>query len=105
MFRLFECLSALRFHSEQGGNSNDIYALTPVAWTKLIKSAWDKKIFLTNDSDFRKAAALTAFVAAERLARIYNKEIQDKNVETLEKTLVALSQSLINGCKLELPTD
>ena len=105
MVRLIECLSGFRYHSKQASYWIDIYSLSPVAGAKLLRTAWNKKIFLTNESDFRKVVAQTISIAAERLEKIYDEQMYSKEVELLEKTLAALAQSLINGYKLELPTD
>ena len=105
LVRLIECLSGFRRHTNQGSYLTNIYTLVPVAWAKLLKTAWDKKIFIKNELDFRKMVAQITSIAAERLEKIYYKKIQSKELSTLEETLAALAQSLINGCKLELPTE
>ena len=103
MIRLIECLSAFRVHNQQATYWNSTYALTPVSWVKLLKSAWDKKIFIRNEREYRIAALRLLPSCANRLKEFCEKNVRTKEVETLEKTFFALVHSLENGCKLELP--
>ncbi len=88
MIRLIECLSALRTHGQQMTYSNKIYKCAPFDYAKLFKQAWDEKCCLRT---------------SKRLNGLYKANVYDENVKFLEATTAALAQSLVNGCKLELP--
>lgn len=103
MFRLAECLSSCRIHSGQDGKQISTIMSIPLNYTKLFKTAVDKKVFFHNEKDLRLAIffLLGTFVGA--LSDLLSKDYYSKRVETLEKTFVALTQSLFNGYKFELP--
>ena len=103
LFRLKECLSGFRRHGRQATYFNDIYAITPASWIKLLKSAWDKKVFIKNEHEYKMAAVRRVPLCVTRLYEFYEKNICIKEIETMEKALFALIHSLENGYKLELP--
>ena len=94
-FRLSECLSGFRMHTQQASHWNSINLLFKVHWTKLLKSSWERKIFIKNEKDFRLAATRLIPLCSGTLRGFYEKNIYIDEVAMLEKTLVELAQSLI----------
>lgn len=103
LIRLIECLSGFRQHAKQATYWSSTYALTPVSWIKLFKAAWDKKIFVTTEQEFRVAAMRLLPTCTNRLKEFYEKDVHTKEVASLEKAFFALVDSLRNGYKIELP--
>ena len=100
---LNECLSGFRQHAKQATYWSNTYALTPVAWVKLLKSAWEQKIFIKDERTLRVVIMRLISFATNRLKIFYAKNFTSKEVETLEKTFFALVEALSNGYKIELP--
>ena len=104
LFFINEPLSCCRVHS--GIASHWVYTppLSAIQWIKLIKSAWEQKIFLRTEKDIRQSILAWFKYFVERglelpLARGYH----GKEVQTLEKYFVTMAQALSNGYKIELP--
>ncbi len=103
LFRFTESLSCFRHHKQQATYWKSTYALTPVSWIKLLKIAWDRKIFIQTEREFKLAAMRLTSTAINRLFELSSKNVATKEVETLRRTFFATVDSLRNGCKLELP--
>ncbi|MBR3499337.1 MAG: glycosyltransferase [Selenomonadaceae bacterium] len=104
LFFINEPLSCCRVHS--GIASHWVYTppLSAIQWVKLIKSAWERKIFLRTEKDIRQSILAWFKYFVERglelpLARGYH----GKEVQTLKKYFVTMAQALSNGYKIELP--
>ena len=69
----------------------------------MIKSAWEKKIFLRTEKDFKISLTYWLQISARRLQLAYNENYFTAEVETLEKIFSAMSQTLVNGCEIILP--
>ena len=102
MVRLIECLSALRTHEQQMTYSKKIYKRATYDYAKLLKQAWDGKFFVNKERDFRICASGLLWEACKRLNTVYKVGPYDEDVKFLEKTIAALSQSLLNDCNLDL---
>ena len=100
MFRFIECLSALRTHAEQMTYSQKIYKLAPADYAKLLKQAWEEKFFLNQVNDFRSGVSGLLKESSIRLDNLCKSGVYDEDVATLEKTVFALAQSLVNGYKI-----
>ena len=98
-----EYLSETRLHSEAASSWIQTPLITSIDFAKLLKHAWDKKIFLNTEQDFRLAVTYWLQIAARRLQLAYNQNYFTEETRTLEKTFVALSQTLTNGYKIVLP--
>lgn len=103
LFRFTESLSCFRSHKQQATYWTSTYALTPVSWIKLLKDAWDRKIFIQTEKDFSLAAMRLTSSAVNRLFELSFNNVTTKELETLKKTFFALTDSLRNGYRLELP--
>ena len=103
MIRLNECLSALRRHEGQSSRWNFTGALWAVSFAKLLKTAIDKKVFFHDEQQLRTAILFILGKSIRALNNAVSKNYHSAEIETTEKTLVALAQSLTNGYKLELP--
>lgn len=101
---LKECLSGFRKHAQQATYWSNTYAITPISWVKLLKSAWEQKIFITDEREFKMAVMRLIPSCTNRLKDFYGRNFTSKEVEALEKTFFALVESLRNGCKIDLPT-
>ena len=103
LFWCVEPLSAFRSHNLQA--SSQIYTgmLFALNFAKYVKEAWDRKIFIKTEDDFRSAivANLSRCVRHLKIAR--NDNYKDAEVISLEKTIEAMARSLYNDCKLDLP--
>ena len=103
MIRLIEILSALRGHAGQSSRWNFTGALFAISYAKLLKTAVDKKVFFHGEQQLRSAIIFVLEYSSRVLKGANSANYHSKEIETLEKTLVALAQSLTNGYKLELP--
>ena len=104
LFFLNEPLSCYREHPEIASGWAYTPPLMAVQWAKLIKSAWERKIFLKTEEDFRRAIiAWLEFPVVRGLTMPLSKKYHGAEVVTLEKTLVAMAKSLLNGYRIELP--
>ena len=103
MIRMIDVLSAFRGHEGQASKWKFTGALFAVSYPKLFKTALDKKVFFHNEQQLRAAVLFLLGYLVRILNNALSKNYQGKEVETVEKTLVALAQSLTNGYKLELP--
>ena len=105
MVRLIECLSGFRSHAEQQQKIDAVHAITLVSWAKLLKSAWEKKIYIKNEHEYRLTAMRIISISSNELRGFYTKNNYSKEIKLLEKTLTALMQALTNNFELELPPD
>ena len=96
-------LSAFRRHAGQATNWIDSGANFEVSWAKIFKTAWDKKIFITDERDLRKKIIGWIYSADKRLAEAFQKNYHDESITTLEKTMAAMIQALYNGYEINLP--
>ena len=103
MIRLIETLSAFRHHEEQSSKWDFTRTLWTLSYVKLFKTAMDKKVFFHNDQELRATIMYLIESSIRTLRGADSKNYHGKEVESLEKTLIALAQSLTNGYKLELP--
>ena len=103
MIRLIEVLSASRFHAGQGSHWKFTGALFAVNYAKLLKSAVDKKVFFHDEQQLRAAILFVLEYLVRVLKGAAANNFYSKEVETAEKTVVALAQALSNGHELELP--
>ena len=104
LFMFAECLSAYRSHSDNDLKRISTIMSIPLNYTKLFKTAVDKKVFFHNEKDLRLAIFFLLDKSMYSLREALSANYHGKPVETLEKTFVALAQSLSNGYKLELPS-
>lgn len=104
LFFLFEPLSCYRDHSKIASGWKYTPPLVAIQWAKLIKSAWERKIFLKTEKDIRTSIiGWFSFPALRGLDIPLRNNYHGKEVETLEKYFVTMSQALSNGYKIELP--
>ena len=105
LVRLIECLSGLRVHKGQCTHSDNTVTLFAICYARLLKTAIDKGVFFRDEKELRRAVLFVIDYSVVQLNKANNNNFHGKEVETLEKTLDALAQALINGYKLELPTE
>ena len=103
MIRLIEVLSALRVHENQSTRWKFTGALFAVSFAKLLKNAVDRKFFFHDEQQLHSAILFILGKSIRTLSNAASKNYHSKEIETLEKTLVALAKALTNGYKLELP--
>ena len=102
-YRLKEILSAQRVHSGQGTNWSTAGILFGINYVKLFKNALDRKLFFTTDAEKYSA---TLWLLKYCLPSLTNADAEKQKLPeyiTLKKTFVALSQSLLNNYKFEMP--
>ena len=104
LYWVLEYLSDARIHNAAAEHLDYGVFLISINYAKLLKLAWERKIFLRNEKDLQMAMTYWLSLAANRLRFGYAKNVRTKEFITLEKTFVAMSQALINGYKFELPT-
>lgn len=103
LFFIYEPLSCYRTHEEIASDWTYTPPLMAIQWVKLLKSAWDRKVFVKTEAELRRAIiGWCAYPAARALARSLMKNYHGAEVRTLEKYLVMMAQALSNGYKLEL---
>lgn len=105
LFWLIECLSGLRVHEGQCTHSDNTGIQFAISYAKLLKTAGDKKAFFHNEKELRRAVFFVMQYSTFQLRKANDNDFHGKEVEMLEKILIALIQSLNNGYKFELPTD
>lgn len=103
LFWCVEPLSAYRSHAGQGTNFSYTSSLFGLNYAKYIKEAWERKIFIKTEDDFRKIVASRLFSCANTLKMAYANNYRSAEVISLERTVEAMARSLHNGCKLDLP--
>ena len=103
LFYCTEYLSETRLHSAAASNWIQTPLITSIDFAKLLKSAWERKIFLVSEQDLRLAMTYWLSISARRLQLAYNQNYFEAETATLEKTFVAMSQALTNGYKIILP--
>ena len=103
LFWCAEPLSFYRSHEGQGSHYNYTGALWSISFAKYVKIAWDSKIFIKTEDDFRKIVAAKLSYCVNHLRNAYHNNYRSAEVVSLEKTIEAMAQSLYNGCKLDLP--
>lgn len=100
---IYEPLSLQRFHEGIASGWSYTPPLVAIQWVKLLKSAWDRKIFLHTEDDLRRSIlGWFEFPALRGLKLPLAKNYRGKEVATLERYFVMMSQALSNGGKLEL---
>ena len=104
MFFLDEPLSCCRHHSGIASLYSYTHSLVAVQWAKMIKSAWERKIFLRSKEDVRVSILRWfAELGVKRLEISLANKYHGKEVETLEKYFVAMAEALSNDYKIKLP--
>ena len=103
LYHIHEPLSCQRVHD--GIASDWVYTppLMAIQWVKLLKAAWDEKIFLHTQDDLRQAIlGWFAFPGSRGLIQPMMNNYRGAEVKTLEKYFVMMAQALSNGGRLEL---
>lgn len=103
LFWCAEPLSAYRLHEGQGSHYIYTGSLWSISFARYLKKAWECKIFIKDEDDFRKSAAAILVYSVSYLREAYQNGYRSAEVMSLEKTIEALARSLHNGCKLDLP--
>ena len=104
LYFIYEALSCYRAHEEIASGWVYTPPLVAIQWAKLIKAAWDEKIFIKTEKDLRTSIlGWFTFPALRGLKLPLMNDYHGKEVETLEKYFVMMAQALSNGYKLELP--
>ncbi len=103
LYWISEPLSASRGHAEQATYHEGRGSLNALCWLKLIKNLWDKKIFLKTEDDARNAIFNWIRTAALKFDEARIKKYHGQEVIALEEANIAVAESLVNGCKIELP--
>ena len=102
----FWCIEPLTEVREHSGRTVHLsYAAFTIAYdrAKLLKKAWEEKVFIRTEQDFKLALNIWIADTAGVLKNACIQNCRTAEVISLEKTLVAMSQALINGYKIELP--
>lgn len=102
--RLIDCLSACRCHEGQATNWKPMKALFVINYAKLLKTAIERKVYVNDKKHLRLAILFIMNKGIDVLREAILKNNQDKKIDTVEKILVVLAQSLTNGYKFELPS-
>lgn len=98
-----EVLSCYRAHEGIASEWPYTPPLMAIQWVKLLKSAWDKKIFLRTEDELRRAIlGWFASPGLRGLSKSLSKNYRGAEVRTLEKYFVMMAAALSNGYKLEL---
>ena len=97
-------LSAFRQHSGQSTYLPVTVASCEIVWAKIFKSAWEQKIFLKTEEDMHGCILLWINAVSNSLLEAYRENYKSDWLILLEKTLAAMSKSLCNDYKIELPT-
>ena len=104
LFFINEPLSCYRLHPNIASDWLYTAPLVSIQWAKMIKSAWEKKIFLKTEKDVRQSILKWFnFIGFRGLEHPFKDNYHGKEVETLEKYFVTMAQALSNGYKIELP--
>ncbi len=104
LFFIDEPLSCYRLHANIATDWPYTAPLNAIQWAKMIKSAWEKKIFLKTEKDVRQSILKWFnFVGFRGLQHPLDDNYRGKEVETLEKYFVTMARALSNGYKIELP--
>ena len=96
-------LSAFRRHKQQATNWAGNGAVFEVSWARIFKTAWDKKVFIHNEREFRYSLINWLYSASLRLINAFKENYEGEELVTLEKTMEAVTRALHNGYKIELP--
>lgn len=97
LYFICEALSACRAKEENA-------PLEAIRWAKLVKRAWEQKIFLATETDLRTAIlAWFEFSALRGLKLPLQRDYHGAEVEALEKVFAAMALALSNGYQIELP--
>lgn len=103
LYWINEPLSAFRRHEGQATNWAGSGAAFEISWAKIFKTAWEKKIFIQTEKEFRKFVIGWIYSSVNRLAQAFQMDYHDENFTTLEKTMSAMIQALYNGHEINLP--
>ena len=104
LYFIDEVLSSYRAHLEIASGWVYTPPLLAIQWAKLIKQAWEQKIFIKTEKEIRTSIlAWFDFPALRGLNLSHQRDYHGAEVKTLEKYFVAMAQALSNGYKIELP--
>lgn len=98
-----EPLSAYRSHAGQASHYGYTGLLFRLRYAIYIKEAWERKIFIKNESEFRSVVTKWLLDSVGILKMVYTTNYRSAEVISLEKTIEAMAKSLNNGCSLDLP--
>ncbi len=98
-----EPMSAFRQHGEQTTNADNMKAIFATSMAQLIKTAVDKKIFITDEKLRRKVIVDWINFSNFQLLEAFEENRQHESLVTLEKTMSAVCQGLYNGYEINLP--
>lgn len=96
-------LSAFRRHAKQVTNWAGNGAVFEISWARIFKTAWEKKAFIHNERELRYSLINWLYSASLRLINAFQNDYDGEEIATLEKTMVAVTNSLRNGYKIDLP--
>lgn len=94
--------SALRLHDVRDSNDSETKINVLLCWLLDIKYAWDNKMFLTTDEEFKKTIIQWLKKAMVRMEKRCDDNYDTPRFKLLKKVFVKVAESLINGYKLEL---
>ena len=102
LLHIHEPLSFQRVHAGIASNWAYTLPLVAIQWVKLLKSAWERKIFLHTDDDLRRAIlGWFSFPALRGLRLPLERNYHGAEVSTLERYFVMMARALSGG-RLEL---
>lgn len=104
LYFIDEVLSCYRHHEKIASKWIYTPPLVAAQWAKLIKVAWERKVFFRTEKELRASIlAWFNYPALRGLQVPLEQDYHGKEVESLEKVFVAMSQALSNGYKIDLP--
>ena len=102
LLHIHEPLSFQRIHAGVASEWAYTPPLVAIQWVKLLKSAWERKIFLHTEDDLRRAIlGWFSFPALRGLTLPLNNGYHGAEVSTLERYFVMMARALSGG-QLEL---
>ena len=101
MFWINEPLSAFRQHESQGTHWDDMGPRTIIAWADILKMALDKKVFLKDEHDIRKAFLHWFRIFAYKMEIAEDSNYRGGAVSELEKVAIEMAKAFHNGYKIE----
>lgn len=94
--------SALRLHTVRDSNDPETKLNILLCWILDIKYAWENKYFLTTKDDFEKTILQWLSDSLALIQKFSNAKYMTPRFKLLKKTFTKVSESLVNGYKLEI---
>ncbi len=103
LYWIKEPLSAMRLHEGQATFTGGTGIIMVICWARLMKTAWEKKVFLKTEDEIRRAFIHWMRILSLKLSEAQKAKYHGEEVSILEDFYIAMAKALNNGYNIELP--